>query len=223
VIDYEAFYAKQFQKIDSLGIKHLVLDIQANTGGEEGNENLLFSYLSPERIRKYRRVTMMPKTYERKKDRKSILFDKWELKGKMAERGEFTLYSDYYSELGYKRPKAEYIYSGKLYVLTSGITFSGGAEFASMVRMTQRGIFIGVETGGAYEGNVSGYSESLRLPHTRISLAIPSVHFQMDVQPEKPGRGIIPDYEVPQTWEDYMNEANAKLDFAVKLIKGEVK
>ena len=47
-----------FSEIDSLGIQHLIIDIQDNGGGTEGNENLLFSYLTDQAIRKYRRVTM---------------------------------------------------------------------------------------------------------------------------------------------------------------------
>jgi len=215
---YEAFYKKQFRKIDSLNIKHLILDIQANTGGTEGNENLLFSYLSEKKIRKYKKVTMLSKPYQINKNDKDYKFDKWALKDSVAERGKFTLFSDYYSDLGYIPPNKDDIYTNKLYVLTSGLTFSGGAEFASMIKMTNRGEFIGVETGGAYEGNVSGYSETIKLPNSKIKIDIPTVHFQINVLPEERGRGIIPDYEVPQTWEDYLNKKNSKLEFAKRMI-----
>ncbi|MEM1219315.1 MAG: hypothetical protein AAGH79_10400, partial [Bacteroidota bacterium] len=97
--------------------------------------------------------------------------------------------------------------------------FSGGAEFSSMLQMTNRAIFIGEETGGTYEGNVSGYSETTILPNTKIRVDIPTVHFQMDVEPILPGRGVLPDYEVRQTWADYMETRNAKLDFALSLIR----
>ena len=216
--DHEKFYRKQFKTIDSLKIKHLIIDIQANGGGTEGNENLLFNYLSTEKIKKYKKVTMLPKPYQKNKDDKGYKFDKWEFKTAIAERGEFTLSSHYYSDLGYSPPNQKYIYKNKLYLLTSGFTFSGGAEFSSMIKMTNRGIFIGEETGGAYEGNVSGYTETIKLPNTRISIDIPIVHFQMNVSPEIKGRGVIPDYQVPQTWDDYMNKRNAKLEFTKKLI-----
>ncbi len=217
-INYQKFYENQFKKIDSLKIKHLIIDIQANGGGEEGNENLLFSYLVEEKIRKYRRVTMLPVPYQKNKNDSGYKFDKWELKDSIAERGEFTCFSNYFSELGYAPPNPEYIYRNKVYVLISGFTFSGGAEFASMVKMTNRGIFIGEETGGAYEGNVSGYTETVKLPNTKISIDIPTVHFQINVTPSIKGRGILPDYKVPQTWEDYLEKRNAKLEFVKELI-----
>jgi len=102
--------------------------------------------------------------------------------------------------------------------LTSGRTFSGGAEFASLIKMTDRGIFIGDETGGTYEGNVSGYSEYVELTNSKIKVKIPIVHFQMDVSPEINGRGIIPDYQVPQSWRDYLNGKNTKRNFVIAMI-----
>jgi len=217
-LDYEEFYQKNFKKIDSLNIKHLIIDVQANGGGTEGNENLLFSYLSNKVIQKYKQVTMLPKPYQKNKSKQGYIEDKWTFQNTIAKRGDFTLYSDYYSDLGYKKPQKELIYNGKLYVLISGRTFSGGAEFASLVKMTDRGIFIGEETGGTYEGNVSGYSEYIKLRNSKIEVKIPTVHFQINVSPEIKGHGIIPDYRVPQTWKDYLNGKNTKKDFAIKTI-----
>jgi len=217
-LDYEEFYQKNFKKIDSLNIKHLIIDIQANGGGTEGNENLLYSYLSNKVVQKYKQVTMLPKPYRKNKDKEGYIEDAWKLEDTIAKRGNFTLFSDYYSDLGYKKPQKELIYSGKLYVLISGMTFSGGAEFASLIKMTNRGIFIGEETGGTYEGNVSGYSEYIKLPNSKIKVKIPTVHFQINVEPKIKGQGVIPNYKVPQTWKDYLNGRNTKKDFTIKKI-----
>lgn len=216
-IDYEKFYQTNFNKIDSLSITHLIIDIQANGGGTEGNENLLFSYLTKKVVQKYEQVTMLKKPYQINKNNEGYIKDKWTFDS-IAKRGNYTLYSDYYSDLGYKKPNDELIYKGKLYVLISGKTFSGGAEFASLIKMMGRGVFIGEETGGIYEGNVSGYSEYIRLPHSKIEVKIPTVNFQINVSPKTKGRGIIPDQNIPQTWEDYLNEKNTKKDFIIQSI-----
>lgn len=60
--------------------------------------------------------------------------------------------------------------------------------------------------------------ETVKLSNTGITIDIPTVHFQINVLPEIRGRGIVPDYEVPQTWEDYLNSKNSKLEFTKKLI-----
>ena len=224
-LNYENWYEESFKKIDSLKINHLIIDVQANGGGTEGNENLLFSYLTEDNIQKYKKVTMLPKPYLKNRHKEGYIEDKWALntsKDSIAERGNYTLFSQYYSDLGYKKPNPDYIYKANVYVLTNGVTFSGGAEFSSLVKMTDRAIFIGEETGGAYEGNVSGYSEWVTLPNSKIEIKIPTVHFQINVSPELKGRGVIPDYEVAQTWEDYINTINSKKRFTLRLIKHKV-
>lgn len=218
-LNYEEYYIKAFQKIKKNKIKHLILDIQANDGGTEGRENLLFSYLSDSVFSKYKAVTMLPKPYHFNKKDKDYILDKWHLKGAIAKRGAYTLQSDYYSTLDYKKPNKELIYNKKLYVLISGKTFSGGAEIASLLKMNNRATFIGEETGGAYQGNVSGYSETIKLPNTKIRIQIPTVNFQINVNPKIKGRGVMPDYFVPQVQSDYINEQNSKLNFAIKLIQ----
>ncbi|UII28419.1 S41 family peptidase [Fulvivirga maritima] len=216
--DYETYYKEQFKKIDSLKISHLIIGIQYNGGGTEGNENLLYSYLDNKRIRKYAKVTMLPAPYERNKEDEDYIFDKWQLKGAIAERGDFTLYSDYYSDLEYEKPMDNLVYTGKVYVLISGKTFSGGAEFASLVKMSDRGIFIGEEVGGAYEGNVSGYAEYVELPNSKIEVKVPTVHFQINVDPKVKGHGVMPDHEAHLTWDDYMHGNNSLKDYTVQLI-----
>ena len=220
-LDYDQFYKKHFKKIDSLKIKHLIIDIQANGGGTEGNENLLYSYLSNKVVKKYNQVTMLPKPYLKNKSKEGYIEDQWAYQDSTATRGAFTLYSDYYSDLGYSKPKSDLVFKGKLYVLISGKTFSGGAEFASLIKMTQRGTFIGEETGGAYEGNVSGYAEYIQVPHSKIEIKIPTVHFEIQVSPQIKGRGVMPDYTVHQTWGDYMKIKNTKKIFTLNLIAQE--
>lgn len=218
-LDYEAFYKNAFRQLDSAGIRHLIIDIQANGGGTEGNENLLFSYLTDRSIQKYSKVTMLRKAYVRNRNSKNFIFDKWKLAGEYAERGAFTLQSDYLSDLGYARPDPSLIFSGKVYVLISGRTFSGGAEFSSLVKMSNRGVFIGEETGGTYEGNVSGYSEAIKLRYSDINVNIPKVHFQINVKPAIRGRGVMPDYQQGQSWDDYMKGENSRLKYVIRLIE----
>lgn len=214
---FEAFYEQSFKTIKAANIKHLILDVQYNGGGEEGNENLLYSYLSSKVVQKYKAVTMSKKAYEKRKGYESVQLDKWEIKegASTAYRGDFANQSDYYSELGYEKPDSSIVFTGKVYLLTGGKTFSGGAEFASLFRLANRGLVVGEETGGTYEGNVSGYGTTIKLPNSKIKVSIPIVHFQMNVSPTLPGRGVMPDYTVAQTWEDYLKGENSKLKFVL--------
>jgi len=65
---------------------------------------------------------------------------------------------------------------------------------------------------------LSGYTETIKLQKTKIKIDIPTVYFQINVEPEIRGRGIIPDFVVPQNWDDYLKNRNSKLDFIIKIM-----
>ncbi|MEO1448916.1 MAG: S41 family peptidase, partial [Bacteroidota bacterium] len=218
--EYAPWVEARFQEIKKGNIKHLIVDVQQNGGGTEGNENLLASYLIKEAFQKYAFVSMLKEPYLRIQDDPDLVEDGYQLKGKKGQRGAFTLQSNYYSNLGYKAPDPDLMYDGKMYLLISGITFSGGAEFASMIRMQNRAVIVGEESGGVYEGNVSGYNSSVKLKHSKIEVDIPIVHFRMNVKPNPQSRGVMPDYTVPQTASDFWQERNTKKAFVLEELLG---
>lgn len=217
--EYGKWLRKNFTEIKNKRIKHLIIDIQANRGGMEGEENLLASYLIRDPFIKYKEVTVLANVHKKFRSKKDFKTDKYHLTDSFFKRGDFTIMSNYFGGLPFKSPTENLIFDGNVYVLISGRTFSGGAEFASMMKMKDRAVFIGEETGGAYEGNVSGENEEVILPSSNISVFVPIVHFKLDVLPTIKGRGIMPDHLVPKTWEAYEKGTNIKLDFTLELIK----
>jgi len=220
-VKYADFLKTQFQKIKAANIQHLVLDLQNNTGGTEGKENLLFHYLVAEPFQRYRHVSMPKKPFLKKQMDKDFIADKWTLKGDTAYRGKFTLMSNYFSDLGYQMPDKDLVFEGDLYVLTSGVTFSGGAELCTMLQMNDRATFVGEETGGAYEGNISGNDIGVKLPNSKIDVYIPIMHFCLDVNPTIRGRGLMPDYFVAHSWKDFIAGENSKLNYVLEKLIGE--
>lgn len=217
---YAPWLAARFQEIKQAGIRHLVIDVQQNGGGTEGNENLLASYLMPKPFQKYGFVSMPKVPYARLQDHDGLVEDGYRLVAEKGQRGDFTLQSDYFSDLEYASPDTHLIFSGKVYLLISGITFSGGAEFASMIKMQDRGVIIGEESGGVYEGNVSGYSSSVKLKRSKIEVSIPIVHFKIDVNPALKSRGVMPDHTVPQTATDFWQGRNTKKEYVKQELLG---
>ena len=53
-------------------------------------------------------------------------------------------------------------------MITNGGSFSVTADFASLFHNENRGIIVGEETGGGYEGNTSGFSKILVLPNSKL-------------------------------------------------------
>ena len=220
---YEKFLKKTFADISRRQIQHLILDISENGGGHEGNENLLFSYLE-DNYQKYEMVRVKNFVYKldngvdkpirmttRSWFEKIFFYDQ-------APDGSYHRKIDKdHGLMAYKKEPA-YKYQGKLYVLISPVTYSGGSELANMLLTTQRGIFIGEETGGGYYGNTSGLSYELALPNSGITVDIPALQYKMNVQGGQFGRGVIPDHQVVPTIDQYLNRENTVIKYTLNLI-----
>ncbi|MEO1437038.1 MAG: S41 family peptidase [Bacteroidota bacterium] len=218
------FLAKSFKTIHDQNIQYLIIDLSENGGGSEGNDNLLYSYIG-DNYQKYNKVKantqklvldngidppITLKTFgffERVFANKKMPDGSYERKKKIG-----------FGLMAYKK-KPKYPFNGKVYVLISPVTYSGGSEFSNMVRTRQVGTFVGQETGGGYYGNTSGYGAELTLPHSQIMVDIPALQFMMNVEPISPfGRGVLPDHEVIPTIEAYLAEEPIELEFILKLI-----
>ncbi|MCH2200320.1 MAG: S41 family peptidase [Flavobacteriales bacterium] len=216
------FLDHSFDIIEKQGIETVVIDVSQNGGGNEGNENLLFSYIG-ENYQKYTRV--------RAKRQNLILDNGTDKRIKLKTFGwlERLFRNKKMPDGSYERKphpkhglmafdkKPEHSYAGKVFVIIGPVTYSGGSEFTNMCKTTNRATFIGQETGGGYLGNTSGYSAELTLPHSGITIDIPALQFEMNVtNPPKIGRGVLPDYEVIPTIEEYLEGVNVGLEFLLK-------
>lgn len=215
---YHSFLKRSFKKMQALRIQRLILDLSQNGGGKEGNENLLYSYLG-DNYQKYHSVCAKSQhsVLDNGVDRPIHLrtFDwpeVWWLNTKETD-GRYCRRPKIGHGLMAYRKAPRYRYTNKLYVLISPVTYSGGSELANMLYTQSRAIFVGEETGGGYRGNTSGYSSRLELPHSGLIIDIPTLQFDMNVQGGVWGRGVLPDYCVIPTIEDYLNDIPTGLNF----------
>lgn len=77
-------------------------------------------------------------------------------------------------------------YSGNVYILISGLTFSGGSEFAALAKNHTNAFFIGEETGGGYYGNTSGRFLNFTLPETKTTGRLPLIKYVVETNVNKP-------------------------------------
>ena len=225
--DLKVFLENSFKSISENKIENLIIDVSENGGGTEGNEGLLYSYLG-DNYQKYIRV--------RAKTQKAILDNgidepielktfgflertlvNKKMKDGSLERREWIGYG----LMAYKK-EPKYKFTGEVYVIISPITYSGGSEFSNMMYTNDIGTFVGQETGGGYYGNTSGYSQELILPNSKIEIDIPALQFMMNVKPKLPfGSGVVPDYKVIPTFEEYTSGENVPLEFILRRIENE--
>jgi C-terminal processing protease CtpA/Prc len=222
--DFKAFTDKAFEEIGRRDVDHLIIDVRKNDGGEEGLEDYVYAFLSNKPYTKYRYVQASGPSYS------FLKYTNYNTKEKQA-RFETAMKSEHYlsSDGRFLRKKEilvpaaprENAYAGKIYVLTGGLTYSGGSEFASIIKGNRpQSIFIGEETGGGYYGNTSGSYLILTLPNSKLTIRIPLLKFVVEVGGDIPfGRGVIPDHEVQPSIDQYLNGTDAEMNFTLKLIR----
>jgi len=214
-----------FSEIKEKNIENVIIDVSKNGGGTEGNEGLLYSYFG-DNYQKYSKV--------RAKTEKVILnnngidkpiklkafgllerifLNKKMNDGSLERKNNIGLGLMAYKKLSKNK------FKGDVYVIVSPITYSGGSEFTNMMYSKGLATFIGQETGGGYYGNTSGYSQNLTLPNSKITIEIPALQFVMNVEPKLPfGSGVKPHFEVIPKINQYINNENVCLEYALKLI-----
>jgi hypothetical protein len=187
--NFENFLAESFKELKDKKVTKLIIDLRENGGGEDTNGLLLYRYLTDKPFQYYSSLSST----------KHIILDHPNLVKQQPEENNFT---------------------GKVEFLISGKSFSGAAEFSSIARTNSRGVFIGEETAGAYYGNTSGSKFALVLPNTRIRINIPLTKYVMAVKKIRyKDRGVIPDFTIVPTMNDYLQHRDVQMDYALKLIK----
>jgi len=217
-IDYPLFLKKTFKELEEKGVKHLIIDLRNNGGGDDLYSRLPVSYLMGKPYPYYKHLRMNKKQYpfleytDVPPERRKLPEERY----RPNEEGTFDLLG--HPNLGTHKPM-EPTFKEKVYVLISGRSFSGAGECTSIIHYHKKAVFIGEECGAGYYGNTSGFMPTLTLPNTKIKVRIPMLRYTMAVSDYPPDRGIIPDYPVSPTIADLLEDRDTVMDFTLKLIE----
>lgn len=216
------FYRKSFKYLRKNKVENLVLDLRDNGGGLVFNAGQLLSYLSPtaeslDLVNYGKKPSFITKKVGGKEYRTTRRL--FPLVPKKV--GISTIKNDSFYQITYRnKPKKKNGYKGNLYVLTNGQTFSASVIVAAYLKKAQRATFIGEETGGCEEGSNAFNMPFVPLPNTQLQYRLPL--YRLDhkgVKPAQKGRGVMPDFPIPYTKQDRLENKDLEMEKVRTLIK----
>lgn len=225
------FFRESFQKLDSAKTKNLIIDVRDNPGGNLDQifdfyrylTNSEFQFINPGEVKT--RLPNIKNFYNRNASVLTILGQTMTLPYLLFDNLTRTKKRKGQLHYRFKESKMASPYplnfKGKIYVLINGGSFSASTILGSKLHGTKRAVFIGEESGGAYNGTVAGHSKVINLPHTKLAFQLGLMQLETPHQQEPDGYGIQPDYEVQPSLIDFQNKRDTALDFVLELIKSE--
>lgn len=229
---YKKYLDSCFQFLSKhLAVKNLIIDVRNNGGGTDPNDILTFSYLTQ---KPYRENTSAYINFQNMPLSNYFVYEETDLKKQIEEKHDFE------TELKEEFPKLKNrvypqdkkfnpilqpnpnSFKGQIYLLISPRIASAGTLFASLVAGKTNAIVIGEETMGGYFGHNGHTPIEYELPNSKIKTKFSIVNLEQDVSKKNNqifGRGVIPDYEIKQTFDDFMQNKDTQFFYTLKLIE----
>jgi len=211
-------------------IKNLIVDVRNNGGGTDPNDIVTFSYLTQ---KTYRENASAYVNFQKIPFPNYFVYEETDAKKQQEERKDFEdeiieefpkLINEKYlqdKKFNQELQPDKNSFKGQIYLLISPRIASAGSLFASLVAGNTNAIVIGEETMGGYYGHNGHTPIEYELPNTKIKTQFSIVNLEQDV-PKKSnqifGRGIMPNYEISQTFEDFMQNKDTQFEYTLKVI-----
>ena len=212
------FFRKGFKLLDQNNIEDLIIDVRNNGGGRVGNSTAITRYVTDRRFKiadslyAVRRNSSYGKYIEHNLAiQASMPF--------LTRKRKDGLHHFGYFERHFFTPKKNNRFSGRVYILTGGNSFSATTLFVQAVKGQKNITVIGEETGGGAYGNSAWEIPDVTLPHTGVRFRLPLFRMVMNKEIPNDGRGILPDVYVGSTVESVRRNIDNKMQVAVQLIQ----
>lgn len=213
------FYRQTFRYIRKAGITNVVLDIRSNGGGRINLSTLLTKYVS----RKNFKVADTAFAVCRSLDP----YTRYIKNGFINNLGLFFLTrknSDKLFHFGHwerktYKPKRQNHYSGNLYVLINGSTFSASTIFCNAVKGQPGITLVGEEAGGGWHGNNGILIPDIILPNTHLRVRLPLFRLVQYNHVAKDGRGVVPDMYIGTDYNALLKNIDKKMMVVMQWIR----
>ncbi|SFD03999.1 C-terminal processing protease CtpA/Prc, contains a PDZ domain [Algibacter pectinivorans] len=225
--NYKRFYKEVFAKIDAKNTSHFILDLRDNGGGRIAEIDYLYGYLANKPFQFIKESEVMSRTPFIKSVMSNTIPNSIKVIGSLFYPVVATYsliktktYNDkiYFNFNKYTKIKAPkpLAYTGKLYVLINGNSFSASSILSTHLKATKRATFIGEETGGAYNGTVAGVFKIYKLPESQVKVGFGLMQIEAPQKQNPDGFGIKPDVKVVPNIMDIQSGIDTELEWILK-------
>ena len=199
--NYTIFYRESFKLLDTLKTRTLILDLRDNPGGRLSDAASLYSYLADTSFKFIERSEVASR---------GILH-------LLVKKDDDNKYYFSFPESSKASCKSNH-FKGKIYVLINGGTFSAACILSSNLKGSRRAVFVGEETGGAYNGTVAGIMARFTLPASKLKVIFGLANVKPIYKSGTYGHGIFPDIKIRPTLEDRRKGVDAEVEWVLKIV-----
>ncbi len=223
--DFRKYFKESFTRMHQEKVRHLIIDLRENGGGNGDIAGEVFSYLHDrpfklvneiytitKRIpnKKYYLGSQFGTTLQMKLALKKIGPNKYRPRNWAGRKNLLSLTA--------RKPSSPR-FDGKVYVLIGGWSFSASGIFTGLMKEHQRGVFIGEEAGGNPHTQIGDFDQMLILPNSGVRLNIPLLFETWAVSFQNTGHGVQPQHWVRNTIAQEIKKEDAVLQYTLALIK----
>jgi Peptidase family S41 len=213
------FIKRSFKKIEKQPINNLIIDLRSNGGGDVSIYIKLTKYIRKTGFKVADSSYAVAKTLSP--------FTTYIKHGVLNNIGLFFItkkHQDGNYHFGHWErhtyyPTSNNHFDGKVYVLTSGPTFSASALFCNAVKGQDNVTIVGEETGGGWHGNSGILIPDITLPNTKLRVRLPLFKLVQYNHVPKDGRGVSPDIFIPPTVAGVRQNIDRKMEIVKGLIR----
>lgn len=199
--DQDQFYRSAFKAAAQQDVQNLVIDLRNNPGGNLDHLKKLYAFLidtpSPViRIKAHKFGPVLDSVMK-------------------TNAGYQYMYAHIDKPV---MPADSFRFSGKIYVLINGASFSAAAILSAKLQQLKNVTLVGSETGGGGTGCTALLFQTMLLPYSRLTLRHGLFSVVIPGSLSKKGRGVMPDVKIPYRLSDYLDKKDVEMDWVFKQI-----
>ena len=213
------FFRQIFRYIKKAGIDNVVLDIRSNGGGRIRLSTLLTKYVSRVNFKVADTAFAVTKSLRPySKNIKGSFINNLGLFLLIKKNKDGLYHFGHWERKSYKQKTTNH-YTGNLYVLINGNTFSAASLFSNAVKAQPGIVLVGEETGGGWHGNNGILIPDIVLPNTHLKVRLPLFRLVQYKHVPKDGRGVGPDIYIGTNYDALLKGIDYKMKVVMEMIR----